>query len=180
MRAADQIIDIGPGHGATGGEIVFQGTYRDILKSEKSLTGEYLSGRKEIEIPERRVVNLSAVAGKEVLARHGFALNEEGKEYGDRQDACPTLKLSRATRHNLRDVSVEIPLGRFVGITGVSGSGKTTLVREVLLLGFGGEVAGRARGGTKICGEGGRRESRARTRTTTKALSHRTRNTEHR
>ena len=143
MRAADQIIDIGPGHGATGGEIVFQGTYKDILKSKGSLTGEYLSGRKEIEIPERRVVNLTAVAGKEELERRGFALNEGGKEYGDRsasaqlrrdaQDACPTLRLSHATKHNLKDVSVEIPLGRFVGITGVSGSGKTTLIREVLL-----------------------------------------------
>ena len=91
MRAADQIIDIGPGHGATGGEIVFQGTYRDILKSEKSLTGEYLSGRKEIEIPERRVVNL--VAGKEELERRGFALNERAEKTERRQDACPTLEV---------------------------------------------------------------------------------------
>src|SRR5205823_713806 len=58
MRAADQIIDLGPGHGATGGEVVFQGTYGDILKSKNSLTGQYLSGRKEIEIPERRPVNV--------------------------------------------------------------------------------------------------------------------------
>jgi excinuclease ABC subunit A len=133
MRAADQIVDIGPGHGATGGQVVFQGTYRDILKSKGSLTGEYLSGRKEIEIPERRAVNLRAAADKEELARHGFALNERAENADHRQDAAGTLKLSRATRHNLKDVSVEIPLSRFVCVTGVSGSGKTTLIREVLL-----------------------------------------------
>jgi len=139
MRAADQIIDIGPGHGAAGGEIVFQGTYKDILKSKDSLTGQYLSGRKEIEIPERRPVTvgqasrLSPYSSKENLQSHGFALNDASQEIRDRQDACPTLKLSHATRHNLKDVSIEIPLGRFVSLTGVSGSGKTTLIREVLL-----------------------------------------------
>jgi excinuclease ABC subunit A len=135
MRAADQIIDLGPGHGATGGEVVFQGTYRDILKSKDSLTGQYLSGRKEIEIPERRPVRASPTARRSTypiksnLDSNGFALNERA----DGQDACPTLKLAHATRHNLTDVSVEIPLGRFVCVTGVSGSGKTTLIREVLL-----------------------------------------------
>ena len=56
IRAADQIVDLGPGHGATGGEVVFQGTYPQILKSRESLTGQYLSGRKQIEIPQRRPV----------------------------------------------------------------------------------------------------------------------------
>jgi excinuclease ABC subunit A len=139
MRAADQIVDIGPGHGAAGGEIVFQGTYKDILKAKGSLTGEYLSGRKEIEIPMRRPVTvgqascLSPSPEKENIQAHGFALNERSTEYGDRQDACPTLKIEHASRHNLEDVSVEIPLSRFVCVTGVSGSGKTTLIREVLL-----------------------------------------------
>jgi excinuclease ABC subunit A len=133
MRAADQIIDIGPGHGATGGEIVFQGTYGEILKSEKSLTGEYLSGRKEIEIPERRPVNLETAAGTSELESHGFALNERPERMNRQHDAGGTLKLANATRHNLKDVSVEIPLGRFVCVTGVSGSGKTTLIREILL-----------------------------------------------
>ena len=139
MRAADQIVDIGPGHGATGGQVVFQGAYRDILKSKESLTGAYLSGRKEIEIPERRPVNvgqasrLSPYSAENEIEKHGFALNDASEKIGDRQDACPTLKLSHATRHNLQDVSVEIPLNRFVCLTGVSGSGKTTLNREILL-----------------------------------------------
>ena len=139
MRAADQIVDIGPGHGATGGNIVFQGTYQDILKSKDSLTGQYLSGRKEIEIPERRPVNLAQASRipsdseKEELQSHGFALNDAPQRSGDTQDATPFLRLAHATRHNLKDVSVEIPLARFVCVTGVSGSGKTTLIREVLL-----------------------------------------------
>jgi excinuclease ABC subunit A len=105
MRAADQIVDIGPGHGATGGEVVFQGPLPELLKSNRSLTGQHLSGRKRIEIPQRRTVN----------AKTNW------------------LKISNATRHNLNGVSVEIPLGRFVAITGVSGSGKSTLLRDILL-----------------------------------------------
>ncbi|HLX72092.1 MAG TPA: excinuclease ABC subunit UvrA, partial [Verrucomicrobiae bacterium] len=139
MRAADQIVDLGPGHGATGGEVVFQGTYSDILKSKDSLTGQYLSGRKKIEIPARRLTTvgqasrLSPFSTREDIRDHGFALNDAPQIVGNRRDACPTLKLDHATRHNLNDVSVEIPLGRFVCVTGVSGSGKTTLIREVLL-----------------------------------------------
>ena len=76
MRAADQIVDLGPGHGATGGHVVFQGAFRDILKSAASLTGQYLSGRKRIEIPARRPVHaqdprppLSGRAGEAVASR---------------------------------------------------------------------------------------------------------------
>jgi excinuclease ABC subunit A len=106
IRAAEQIVDLGPGHGATGGEVVFQGTYPQLLRSSRSLTGQYLSGQRRIEVPQRRAV-------------------------GPAQPA--RLRLTHATRNNLRDLSVEIPLRRFVCVTGVSGSGKTTLVREVLL-----------------------------------------------
>lgn len=137
MRAADQIVDLGPGHGATGGEVVFQGTYAEILKSKNSLTGQYLSGRKKIEIPARRPTNLPSCQceppAKEDIRDYGFALNDAPRSVWKSLDAGPALKLDHATRHNLKDVSVEIPLGRFVCVTGVSGSGKTTLIREVLL-----------------------------------------------
>jgi excinuclease ABC subunit A len=146
MRAANQLIDIGPGHGATGGHIVFQGTYAEILRSKKSLTGNYLGGLKEIEVPQRRPVTRSShlshssqergpVSRSTARPRSPTALelNESLRAFGNPQSAPPALKLTHATRHNLDNVSVEIPLGRFVAITGVSGSGKTTLVREVLL-----------------------------------------------
>jgi excinuclease ABC subunit A len=105
MRAADRIVDIGPGHGEAGGEIVFNGSFADLRRNRRSLTGQYLSGARRIEIPERRVVD----------------------------DDTERLVIAGATRHNLKNVTVEIPLGRFVCLTGVSGSGKTTLAREVLV-----------------------------------------------
>jgi len=142
MRAANQIVDIGPGHGATGGQIVFQGTYREILKAKESLTGKYLSGRRRIEIPPRRegALNGTGVPPVRFDARNadhpiGSTLRESGgNSETNRRDACATtLKIENATRHNLKNVSVQIPLERFVCVTGVSGSGKTTLIREVLL-----------------------------------------------
>ena len=107
MRAADEIVDLGPGHGETGGQVVFQGTYPEILKARGTLTGDYLSGRWRIEIPGRRPVR-----------------DQAGLSW---------LRLAGATRHNLQNLTVEIPLGRLVCLTGVSGSGKTTLLREELL-----------------------------------------------
>ena len=139
MRAADRIIDLGPGHGATGGEVVFQGTYRAILRSRDSLTGHYLSGRKRIEIPNRRPVTPgralrpSPYLSGQAFGDSPFMLNDAPASFGDARDACPVLKLAHASKHNLNDLTVEIPLQRFVCVTGVSGSGKTTLVREVLL-----------------------------------------------
>jgi len=137
MRAADQIVDLGPGHGAAGGEVVFQGTYRAILRDKKSLTGQYLSGRKQIEIPQRRPVRKkpscdvrSYLTAPDSEGENAMVLNDSRAVSLQRSS---TLRLLRATKHNLRDLSLEIPLGRFVCITGVSGSGKTTLIREVLL-----------------------------------------------
>lgn len=106
MKAADQIIDMGPKAGEHGGEVVFQGTYGEALLSEKSLTGKYLSGRMNIPLPK---------------ARRNF-----------RKKSNLSLKIVNAFQHNLQNVDVEIPLNMFVCITGVSGSGKSTLVHEVL------------------------------------------------
>ncbi|MEW6161685.1 MAG: excinuclease ABC subunit A, partial [Verrucomicrobiota bacterium] len=111
IRAADQIVDLGPGHGEGGGALVFQGTFEDLLESDSSLTGQYLSGRKRIEIPKRR---------------------PPPPRVPGRREHPAWLKISGATLHNLKNLAVEIPLGRFVCVSGVSGSGKTTLIREIL------------------------------------------------
>jgi len=110
MRAADEILDLGPGHGESGGELVFQGTFAKLLEDQASLTGAYLGGRRLQEKSRAR----------KVLVRSGEV---EG----------PALKIRQATKHNLENFSVSIPLQRFVCISGVSGSGKTTLVRDILV-----------------------------------------------
>jgi excinuclease ABC subunit A len=104
MRAANQIVDLGPGHGETGGQIIFQGPFEKILRDKKSLTGSWLSGSQNGQTRQLRAIT---------------------KE-------TPHIKLTGATLHNLNQFAAEIPLGRFVCITGVSGSGKSTLVRDIL------------------------------------------------
>lgn len=103
MRSADYIVDIGPGAGIHGGELVAAGTVDDIMACENSITGQYLSGKRKIPVPDKR--------------RSG-----NGKK----------LTVHGASQNNLQNIDVEIPLGEFVAVTGVSGSGKSSLVNEIL------------------------------------------------
>ena len=105
IRAADHIIDIGPGAGVHGGEIIAEGTFKDIEAHKDSLTGQYLSGRLKIAVPEKRIV----------------------------PQPDKMLQLNGASGHNLRQVNLSIPLGLFTCVTGVSGSGKSTLINRTLL-----------------------------------------------
>lgn len=102
MRAADFIVDVGPGAGEHGGEIIATGTAEDIMKVKKSVTGQYLSGKMKIEVPEKR------------------------------RKPSGYIEIKGATEHNLKNIDVKIPLGVFTCVTGVSGSGKSSLINEIL------------------------------------------------
>ncbi|MBQ4372079.1 MAG: excinuclease ABC subunit UvrA [Firmicutes bacterium] len=103
MEAADQIIDIGPGAGEAGGRLVVQGTIEDVKNCEESITGQYLSGKKKIRVPEFR-----------------------------RPGNGSSIWVRGASANNLKDIDVEFPLGKFICVTGVSGSGKSSLINEIL------------------------------------------------
>ncbi len=103
MLAADYLVDIGPGAGEFGGNVIAAGTPEEVMANPNSLTGRYLSGKEKIEVPKKR--------------RKG-----NGK----------SLKIIKASEHNLKNINVEIPLNKFVCVTGVSGSGKSSLINEIL------------------------------------------------
>jgi excinuclease ABC subunit A len=103
MLAADHIVDIGPGAGIHGGEVIFNGSVSDIMKCKESITGQYLSGVKHVDVPEKRRTG------------NGHKITIVG-----------------ATQNNLQNIDVDIPLGEFVCVTGVSGSGKSSLINEIL------------------------------------------------
>lgn len=103
MRSADYIVDIGPGAGVHGGNLIVAGSVDDVINCEESITGQYLSGKKKIHVPEKR---------------------REGNGH--------KLTVYGAAENNLKKIDVEIPLGKFVAVTGVSGSGKSSLVNEIL------------------------------------------------
>jgi len=113
MQSSDHIVDIGPGAGVHGGKICAQGTAKEIATSKDSITGQYLSGTRQIEIPKKR------------------------KKF----DKERLIKLTKAEGHNLKSVNLELPLDLFVCITGVSGSGKSTLINQTLLPAISNEIS---------------------------------------
>lgn len=110
MRRADNVVDMGPGPGRHGGDVVANGDVEDLMAAEDSITGDYLAGRKQIPVPD------------------------------ERRDWEDTLTIEGARQHNLRDLDVDLPIGAFTAITGVSGSGKSTLMHDILYKGLAREM----------------------------------------
>lgn len=135
IREADFIIDMGPGAGSHGGQIVAQGSLDDILKNKKSLTADYLNGEKEIKIPtERRAGTPLSSRTPKAEGSHTTKRGDPSSHNAPRNDiAC--IEVIGATGNNLKNVSAKIPLGTFTCVTGVSGSGKSSFTIDTLFRG---------------------------------------------
>ncbi len=145
IRAADHVIEIGPEPGANGGHLVFQGSQQELLKSKKSITGQYLSGQLQIPVPSTTRQVEPAVpsghpttrsVGSDLVSRSTSTSSKARTRHSSKSEGGPALHITSASKHNIRDLTLSIPLQRFVCLSGVSGSGKSTLLNAVLYQNF--------------------------------------------
>ncbi|APZ94557.1 excinuclease ABC subunit UvrA [Fuerstiella marisgermanici] len=130
MRAADHVVDFGPGPGVRGGELVVEGSVKDLLKNKRSLTGQYLSGRLQIEVPETRR-GMKATARQSATSRSQDK-TESAANGSSVSNAKHSITVKNARHNNLKGIDVSFPLGRFICVTGVSGSGKSSITNDIL------------------------------------------------